>query len=78
MGRFFERFVELSGKTAVVVGASNSMGAGISKVLAAAGASVGVNYVSTTDEDPGQVVAEIKAKGGEATLQVQKMSKKSL
>ena len=56
---------ELTGKVAIVTGASKGIGAGIAKHLAAAGASVAVNYASSrggTDK----VVAEITAKGGKA------------
>lgn len=56
---------KLSGKVAVVTGASKGIGASIAKHLAAAGASVVVNYAaSKTGADA--VVAEIKAKGGQA------------
>lgn len=55
----------LSGKTAVVTGASKGIGAGIAKALAEAGAAVIVNY-SSSKEDAEGVVAEIKAKGGQA------------
>jgi 3-oxoacyl-[acyl-carrier protein] reductase len=55
----------LSGKTAVVTGASKGIGAGIAKDLAAAGAAVVVNYASSK-EGADKVVAEIKAKGGTA------------
>jgi 3-oxoacyl-[acyl-carrier protein] reductase len=56
---------KLSGKTAVVTGASKGIGAGIAKDLAAAGAAVVVNY-SSSKEGAESVVAEIKAKGGVA------------
>jgi 3-oxoacyl-[acyl-carrier protein] reductase len=39
----------LSGKTAVVTGASKGIGAGIAKGLAAEGAAVIVNYASSKD-----------------------------
>jgi len=55
----------LSGKTAVVTGASKGIGAGIAKGLAAEGAAVVVNYASSKDAAD-RVVAEIKAKGGKA------------
>src|SRR6516165_8691514 len=56
---------KLSGKTAVVTGASKGIGAAIAKGLAAEGAGVVVNYASSK-EGAERVVAEIKAKGGTA------------
>jgi 3-oxoacyl-[acyl-carrier protein] reductase len=56
---------KLAGKTALVTGASKGIGASIAKHLAAAGASVVVNYASSK-AGADQVVAEITAAGGKA------------
>ena len=55
----------LTGKVAVVTGASKGIGAGIAKALAAAGAAVVVNYASSR-EGAERVVAAIVAGGGRA------------
>lgn len=55
----------LAGKTAIVTGASKGIGAAIAKELAAAGASVTVNFASSR-QGADRVVEEIKAKGGKA------------
>jgi 3-oxoacyl-[acyl-carrier protein] reductase len=53
----------LTGKVAIVTGASKGIGAGIAKGLAEAGASVVVNYTSSR-EGADRVVAEIEKAGG--------------
>ncbi len=56
---------KLTGKVAVVTGASKGIGAAIAKSFAAAGASVVVNYASSK-EGADKVVAEITKAGGKA------------
>lgn len=56
---------KLTGKVAIVTGASKGIGAAIAKEYAANGASVVVNY-SSSKEDADRVVQEIVAKDGKA------------
>jgi glucose 1-dehydrogenase len=56
---------KLQGQIAIVTGASSGIGAGVSKALAAAGATVVVNYpVPVTKESADQVLKEITEAGG--------------
>jgi 3-oxoacyl-[acyl-carrier protein] reductase len=56
---------KLTGKVAIVTGASKGIGAGIAKGFAAEGAAVVVNYCATR-EGAKRVVKEIEEKGGRA------------
>ena len=67
---------QLTGKVAIVTGASKGIGAGIAKELAAAGASVVVNYASSK-EAADRLVADIKSEGGKAVAVKANMAKKA-
>ena len=56
---------QLQGQTALVTGAASGIGAGVARVLAAAGAAVAVNYVTGSDAAEA-IVADIRAAGGTA------------
>jgi 3-oxoacyl-[acyl-carrier protein] reductase len=67
---------KLSGKVAVVTGASKGIGAGIAKQLAAEGAAVVVNYASSKS-DADKVVDEITKAGGKAVAIQASVTKKA-
>jgi 3-oxoacyl-[acyl-carrier protein] reductase len=67
---------KLTGKVAIVTGASKGIGAAIAKDLAAAGASVVVNYASSK-EGADRVVAQITSQGGKAIAIQADASKKA-
>src|SRR5579875_93333 len=64
-----EHMAKLTGKVAVVTGASKGIGAGIAKSLAAAGASVVVNYASDKAGADKTVAAITKAGGKAVAIQ---------
>jgi 3-oxoacyl-[acyl-carrier protein] reductase len=66
---------KLTGKVAVVTGASKGIGAAIANALGAEGATVVVNY-ARAKADADRIVGEIKAKGGKAQAIQADVSKK--
>jgi 3-oxoacyl-[acyl-carrier protein] reductase len=67
---------KLTGKVAIVTGASKGIGAAIARHLGAAGASVVVNYSSSKDGAE-RVVDQIKTQGGKAVAVHADVSKKA-
>src|ERR1043166_2030742 len=67
---------KLTGKVAVVTGASKGIGAAIARHLAAEGAAVVVNYASSK-EGAERVVAAITGKGGRAVAVQADVSKQA-
>src|SRR5436190_20648540 len=76
LGRNIMSAKKLTGKVAVVTGASKGIGAAIAKDLAAAGAAVVVNY-SSSKEGAERVVKEITGKDGKAVAVQANMTKKA-
>ena len=68
---------ELSGKVALVTGASRGIGKAIAKELAKNGASVIINY-SKDDDGANKTLKEIKELGGYAKIIKKNINKKSM
>ena len=75
-GLFKNNSGKLTGKVAIVTGASKGIGASIAKHLAAEGAAVVVNYASSK-QDGDKVIAEITANGGKAVAVRADLAKKA-
>lgn len=65
MNKHLSGMIDLSGKVALITGASSGIGGTIARMLASAGASVAVNYHSSREQAE-QVVRDIVAAGGKA------------
>ena len=71
-----DKMGKLTGKTAVITGASKGIGAGIALAFAKEGANVVVNYARGKD-DAEKVAANIKGSGGKAITVQADVSKKA-
>lgn len=60
-----DKSAPLAGQTAIVTGANSGIGASVANALAAAGAKVGINYL-TNEDVADKMAADIRAKGGAA------------